>query len=412
MKKNPLKIVALAAALAASAAQADVVTDWNARVGEMIADAKMGTPPAHRLMAIVQTAVFDAVNAITKRYPQRAQPIDAAPGASVDAAVAAANRGVLLKLLPSQQAAIDAAYQRAIDKVADAAQRSAGIAVGERAAAAVLAARGTDGAGTPESWRPTTAPGVYVPTATPATPQWPQRTPWLLASAAQFRPAPPPALDSALWGRDFDEIKAVGAKASSKRSAEQTEVATFWEPTLPAIYHGVLRSAADSAGREPTRNARLFAAATQAMDDALIAVFDAKYAYGFWRPLTAIRNGDVDGHPATERDAGWTPFLDAPMHPEYPCAHCILSSTMGTVLKAELAGDAVPATGFATTGAKGVVRRWTNLDEFMREVQNARVWQGVHYRNSTEIGAEMGRKVGMVAAGRWFGADRMAAAQP
>ena len=192
-----------------------------------------------------------------------------------------------------------------------------------------------------------------MPTATPAVPQWPQRKPWLMASAAQFRPGPPPALTSEAWARDYNEVKALGGKTSTRRSAEQTEIARFWEYSLPPIYHGVVRSVADAPGREVTQNARLFAAVTQAMDDAMIAVFDAKYHYNFWRPATAIRNGDIDGNDATERDASWTPFIDAPMHPEYPSAHSILAGAVGAVLQAEIGAGPMPALTTTSPTAKG-----------------------------------------------------------
>jgi len=161
--------------------------------------------------------------------------------------------------------------------------------VGEKAAAATLALRFDDGAAVGETYRPHTTAGVYVPTAIPIVSQWPQRKPWLMPSPSQFRPGPPPALTSELWARDYNEIKAVGAKNSIRRTAEQTEIARFWETTLPSIYQtGSLRSVAELPGREVTQNARLFAAVTQAIDDAMIAIFDAKYHYNFWRPITAI----------------------------------------------------------------------------------------------------------------------------
>jgi hypothetical protein len=154
-----------------------------------------------------------------------------------------------------------------------------------------------------------------------------------MTSADQFRPGPPPSLTSDLWARDCNEIKALGAKNSTHRSAEQTDIARFWADIVSLPYFPVVRSVATAPGREPTQNARVLAVAAQAIDDALIAVFDAKYHYNFWRPITAIRNGDTDGNDATERDASWLPFIDTPMHPEYPCAHCILSAAVGAVLQ-------------------------------------------------------------------------------
>lgn len=390
MKLIPLLLAAAASVFVASSARADAVTDWNAKVVDLVNDAKMGTPPAHRLMAITQTAVHEAVETIVRRHP----------GASIDAAVAAASRGVVQKALPAQQAAIDKAYETALAAVADGPGKAMGINVGERAAEAVLAARRDDGASAADTYRPQTVAGAYVPTVLPAVPQWPQRKPWLMTSPTQFRPAAPPALGSELWARDYNEIKAIGAKQSTRRSAEQTDASVFWEATLPSVYHGVVRSVASAPGRDVVRNARLFAAVTQAMDDALIAVFDAKYHYRFWRPLTAIRNGDADGNDATERDAAWQPLIDAPMHPEYPCAHCILASTLGTVLKAELGNGPVPPLSTTSTAAKGAARRWTTVDQFVQEVADARVWQGVHYRNSSEVGVAMGRRVGALAAER------------
>ena len=295
-------LLVIVSLLAGRMAQADVVTDWNIKAGEIVVAAKLGTPPANRVLAIVQTAVYEAANAITKRYPASEPPLEAAPGASVEAAIAAANRATLAKLVPSQQAAIDAAYQAALAMLADGPAKTAGIAIGEEAAAAILALRADDGSATGETYRPHTTAGVYVPTVIPVFSQWPQRKPWLMTSPAQFRPGPPPALTSELWARDYNEIKALGGKDSTRRTAEQTEIARFWESTMPTIYHGVVRSVATVPGREVTQNARLFAAVTQAMDDALIAVFDAKYHYNFWRPITAIRNGDIDGNDATERD--------------------------------------------------------------------------------------------------------------
>jgi hypothetical protein len=381
-------------ALSTAPARSDVVTDWNVKANELVVEARIGTPPAVRIMAIVHTAVYEAANAVTQRYPAGALKLVAASGASLDAAVAAANRATLLKLLPNQQPAIESAYLAALAEVGDGPAKSAGIAVGERAAAAVLAAAADDKANAAEAYRPHTTPGAYVPTIVPAVPQWAERKPWVLSSPAQFRPGPPPALHSELWARDYNEIKAIGAKNSTSRSAEQTEIARFWDYSLPPIYHSVVRSVASQSGREPTRNARLFMAASQASDDAIIAIMEAKYHYNFWRPVTAIRNGDSDGNDATERDASWTPFIDTPMHPEYPCAHCVIASAVGTVLQAEIGSGPMPVLSTSSPTAKGATRSWTNTADFMQEVALARIYEGVHYRNSTVVGSAIGKQVG------------------
>ena len=390
---------AVVAWLAGAVAEADVVTDWNDTAAATAVAADLAPQPTYEVMAAVQTAVYEAVNAITGRYPSEGATVPASPGASVPAAVAAANREVLSKLVPGQQAAIDGAFQAALAALPDGPARTDGIAVGERAAASVLARRA--GAGTAaESYRPRTAAGVYVPTVLPFFTEWGQAKPWLMTRADQFRPGPPPSLTSPLWARDYEEIKALGARDSRARSAEQSAIARFWEATVPAIYSGVVQSVTTVPGRDVTQNARLLAVLAQATNDALIAVFDAKYHYGFWRPVTAIRNGDLDGNDATGRDASWAPFIDTPLHPEYPCAHCILASTVGSVLDAEIGAGETPTLRTRSPTAPGVVRSWTRIDDFVQEVADARVYDGVHYRNSTRVGVAMGKQIGALAAAR------------
>lgn len=378
MKKSVLP--ALVSLAACTPVAADVITDWNLKTSELISEAKIGTPPAVRAMALVQTATHEAVKA-------------AAP-ASIDAAVAAANRAVLLKTMPAVQASTEAAYQAALAKIADGAAKSEGIAIGEKAAANVLAARADDMPAGPETYRPFTTPGTYVPTSPVAVPVWPQRKPWAMTSASQFRAGPPPDLKSEAWTRNYNEIKALGGRTSTQRTAEQTDVARFWDFSLPAIYCGALYSVANQPGRTPAQNARLYATATQAMDDALIAVFDTKYHYNYWRPVTAVRNGDTDGNDATERDASWSPLIDTPMHPEYPSAHGALAAAVGTVLKAELRSGPMPTLATTSPTLKGATRQWTSVDAFVEEVGNARVWGGLHYRFSTDTGAAIGKQVG------------------
>jgi hypothetical protein len=396
MTPNTFRITLTAMALAAAAlhVRADVVTDWNVKAGEIVTEAKIGTPPAVRVMAIVQSAVFDGAAAASKRVQGTAR------ADAIAAAVAAANRVTMNKLMPAQEASIQAAYTSALATIADGPAKSAGIAAGEEAAAAVLAARLDDGAAAQEKYKPHTTPGMYVPTAFPAAPTWPQRKPWVMSSATQFRPAAPPALNSAAWARDFNEVKALGGRTSTVRTPEQTEIGRFWDYSQPMIYHGVVRSVALQPGRDAMRNARLYAAVSQAMDDGLIAVFDAKYAYNFWRPSTAIRNAEMDGNAATEPEASWSSMIDTPMHPEYPSAHSILASAVGTVLKVELAGQPVPELSTTSPTAKGVTRRWTRIDDFVTEVSVARVYEGVHFRFSTEVGTAMGKQIGEAVAAK------------
>jgi hypothetical protein len=223
-----------------------------------------------------------------------------------------------------------------------------------------------------------------------------------MTSADQFLPPPPPALDSQQWARDLNEVKTLGAANSTVRTEEQTRIAKFWEATLPPIYHGVVHSVANLPGRSLTQNARLFSAVTRATDDAMIAVFQAKYHYAFWRPITAIRNADKDNNAETLRDASWRPYIPTPMHPEYPCAHCVVAGTVGTVLQADVGAGKMPLLTTQSNTAGGVTRSWQSVEAFMEEVALARIYDGVHYRFSSDAGTEMGIQIGRQAAAAYL----------
>ena len=393
--------VTITSLISAATVRADSVSEWNTRACDLIASANIDTPSANRALAIMHTAIYEAVNAITKKYPAGDLKLNASRAASVDAAIATASRAVLVKLLPAKAIDVEVAWQKAMKAIPDGASKTEGTSIGERAAAAILASRSEDGFGTVESYRPYTIAGVYVPTAVPLVSQWPSRKPWLMTSGSQFRPGPQPDLKSELWARDYNEIKAVGSKNSKTRTQDQTDIARFWEATGPVIYHGLVKSVADSPGRDVTQNARLFMAVTQVTDDAMIAIFDAKYHYKFWRPITAIRNGDIDGNDATTRDESWTPFINTPMHPEYPCAHCIVAASIGTVLQADI-GNATITLSTTSPTANGAKRTWMKVDDLIQEVSNGRIYDGVHYRNSTEVGTAMGRQIGKLAVTKYL----------
>jgi hypothetical protein len=400
---NSVKKVAFATIIIAclsATVSADSVSEWNTRACDLLASTSLDTPSANRILAIMHTAIYEAVNGITRKYPRGDVQLNASQAGSVDAAVATASRAVLVKLVPAKAIDVELAYKKAMEVIPDGTSKNEGSSAGERAAAAVLANRADDGTTTVESYRPYTVAGVYVPTALPLVSHWPSRRPWLMTSASQFRPGPPPDLKSAIWARDYNEIKAIGSRQSQTRTPDQTIIARFWEATGPVIYHGLVRSVAASPGRDITQNARLFMVVTQATDDAMIAVFDAKYHYNFWRPVTAIRNGDIDGNDATERDPSWVPFINTPMHPEYPCAHCIVSGTIGTIIEAEVGSAAAFGTNSPT--ANNAKRTWTKMEDFMQEVANGRIYDGVHFRNSTEVGTAMGRKIGELAVAKYI----------
>ena len=379
--------------LLACGARAEPVANWADTTTGIATDG----PNTIRTMALAQSAVYEAVNAITARYPRDRLDLGPTQGASIDAAIAAASRTVLLHEASALKDRTEAAYAQALATIALGDARTRGISIGERAAADVLA-KHSDDIGNIEPYRPLTSPGVYVPTTVPTGWSVGQHRPWFMKSAAQFRPAPPPALTSTLWARDYNEIKTLGSATSTVRTAEQTEIAKFWATALPDIHIGVVRSVATAPGREVTRNARLYAAAVAAMNEVEISVFEAKYYYQFWRPITAIRNGDRDDNPATERDADWVPLVATPMQPEYPCAHCMLAAVIATVIRADAGGS--PAVNLSTTSntLRGVTRRWTSTEDLVQEVSLARIWAGVHFRSSCEAGTRMGRQVGALVA--------------
>jgi hypothetical protein len=388
---------ALASALAllslCSPGRADVVTDWNETASAAGYAAHLTPDWQSRNLAIMHLAMFEAINSIEPRYaPYRARlPVE--PGASRDAAAAAAAHLALVRLFPAQAKDLDAALQTSLGSVADGPARENGIRLGEQAAATLLAERASDGSAAPNTYRPFTVPGRYVPTAATASSTWGKVRPFGLKSCDQFRPPAPYSLKSAQWAKDYNEIKALGAKTGSTRTAEQTDIARFWELTGPATTYPVTRQLSAALHVDTLDNARLFALTAMATADAAIAVFDAKYAFEFWRPVTAIRNGDIDGNDATERDAGWESFIATPMHPEYPCAHCVFQGSSTAVLRA-LYGDTVARFTLTSTTAPGISRSFDRLSDLVADVINARVYDGVHFRASGAAGAELGRQIG------------------
>jgi len=340
--------------------------------------------------------MFEAVNSIDARYQPYRKRLDAEPGASREAAAAAAAHYVLTRIYPDQAKEFDQALQASLSPVKDETARQKGVRLGERAGAAMLAERSGDGAGGPDTYRPFTAPGKYVPTMLPAASRWGGVRPFALKSGDQFRPGAPYALASREWAKDYNEVKRMGAKAGSARSTEQTEIARFWELTGPATYNPLARQILAAKQADLADCARVFALVSMATADALIAVFDAKYTYNFWRPVTAIRNGDLHGNDAIERDPAWEPIVPTPMHPEYPCAHCITQSAAAGVLQAFF-GDSIPTVKLTSTTAPGVTRTYAKLSDYVNEVIDARVYDGVHYRTSGLVGADMGRKIAAYA---------------
>jgi hypothetical protein len=390
-------------------ARADIVSDWNAKAETIIVEKQITPGSAGRHVALMHLAVFEAVNAIERRYAPYKLNLTAERTVSKEAAAAAAAHAVLMAIHPDRQAALDSGLAASLAPITDGNAKGKGIELGKKAAAEILALRADDGFEAPESYRPHTSPGAYVPTVVPVFSQLTKATPWAMTSPAQFRPAPPPALTSETWTKDLNEIRVIGSRNSPARTAEQTTIARFWLMTGPRSYNPIVRQLAAAKELDVVDCARLFALVAMAASDSFIAVIDGKYAYNLWRPVTAIRNADITGNPATPREASWLPVGDTPMHPEYPCAHCITSSAVGAVLTSVL-GDNVPEFSLTSTTLPGVTRKWTRIQDYNEEVALARIYAGFHYRFSTQVGSDMGRKVGeLVATTQLSGAMALAA---
>jgi hypothetical protein len=378
--------------------RADAITDWDTRATAVASASALG----QREVAIVDLAMFDAVNSLARRYQPYLVRVEGFEGASPEAAAASAAATALIKLHPQNaeefKSALDE-YLKGLAASPDALSR--GTQLGERIATRIYDKRAADGATAVDPYRPRTQPGVYVPTATMVCANWPALKPFVLERADQFRPGPPVALASSEWATDYNEIKVLGARDSKQRTPEQTEIARFWLMTGPQAYHPIAREIVASRHLNLVDSAHFMAMFAVTLTDAYIAVFDAKYHYDFWRPLTAIRNGDQDGNPDTARDATWQPLDTTPQHPEYPCAHCILSEAAVAVIETTGGLGSAAEVWLTSPTAPGVTRHWSNLDSFAAEVANARIWAGFHYRFSTRVGTAMGRKVGQYVAGHF-----------
>jgi hypothetical protein len=391
--RNGTVLLAILASCISTSVCADAISDWNEKAVSTVTTRQLPPPQAERIMAMVHVAMFDAVNTIERRYRPYLVQFPAAPSASREAAAAAAAGAVMAGLYPRDAALTEtkASYLAAIPS-SDA--KLEGIKLGEAVAAKVLEARAQDGADAPDFYRPETAPGVYVPTAPTVGSTWPNLKPFAIASPAQFRPQPPVALNGKPWATDYSEIKELGGRTSVRRSPRQTEDARFWLAPGPVIYYPVVRQVAEAKKLDLVDSARFMALVAVARSDAFVAVFDAKYHYNFWRPVTAIRNGDMDDNAATERDATWQPIDITPPHPEYPCAHCIMAGSIASVVEQVFGSADVAEVVLTSPTAPGIAHRWTNLWAMADEVSQARIWAGFHYRFSTQVGQDMGRQIG------------------
>ena len=419
-----LLILCLTVASLSLPASANEVVQWNETTLKAIEANGQGNVVATRTLAMVQVAVHDALNAVSRRYDAYYFEGPGDPAASPDAAVAAAAHTVLVGVVgsfgtPAQKGAtlalLEQAYAASLSRVTDAPARNKGVAVGRAAGAAMLSLRKDDGATKDAPYTPGMGPGKWRPHPNPvppnppianpdaargyapaAAPGWGNVTPFTLLSASQFWLPGPPALTSPTYARDFNEVKNVGGKVSTVRTADQTETARFWFEG-PGAWNTIARTVAVSRSLDARDSARLLALMNMAMADAYIAGFRIRYVYDSWRPITAIREGDNDGNDATAGDPTWDSHQNTPSVSDYPSTQSTFSGAASVVLASVLGGDQLR---FSTTSGKpfdGITRSFTSFSQAARESADSRVYAGIHFRSACEDGLVLGRKVGQRA---------------
>jgi membrane-associated phospholipid phosphatase len=378
---------------------ADVVLEWNQLALHAVGQARVSPVVASRALAITQAAVYDAVNAIDRSFEPYHAHVHASRGASLAAAAAQAARDTLAALFPSQAGTFDTALAADLVDLPPGRARQ-GVEVGREVARQILEWRSTDGSGATVTYTPGTDPGDWRPTppaVLPAlAPQWPYVTPFAMTSGDQFRPGAPPALDTADYAAAFDEVKSLGRADSTTRTAEQTQIARFWNDGLgtafaPGYWNRIAQDVATDRGLDLVSDARLFALLNIATADALISCWDAKYTYNLWRPVTAIRAADTDGNPDTEADAGWTPLLVTPNFPSYTSAHSTVSAAAAGVLTALFGPDYHFTVG--AEGLPGVTRSFDSFGAAAAEAGQSRIYGGIHYQFDNATGQQVGRSV-------------------
>jgi PAP2 superfamily len=381
---------------ASSQATADTVVEWNVNAANAIF-VTAGQPPQQSVphLAMVHGAVYDAVNAIDgSREGYLISARTGTPSDSKEAAAATAAYRVLLNIVPAQQATLDAQYAASLAAIPEGTSKTRGIAVGEAAAAAMIAARTDDGRFGPFRFAVGTAPGVWRPVL-PAFVNDPNAwlkdvKPFLIQSSSQFRSKGPLALTSRRYAREFAEVKSLGSDTSTTRTADQTLAARYWAENPPATWSRIFRTLSSQQGLSIVENARLFAMLYMSGADALISVWDDKAHFSFWRPITAIREAGTDGNSATASDAAWLPLIPNPPYPEHSSGHTGLSGSFVATLRQFFGTNNL---AWTDTNNAGLTRSFTRFSQAIGEIIDARVWSGIHFRTADQQGARIGRQV-------------------
>ena len=429
-KKLPILPLPIALALVVfvspTIARADAVSDWNLIASNAIVlppPAGAGQPPPVSVLhfAMVQGAVYDAVNAIDRGHqPYLVQP-PSNPTDSKEAATATAAFRVLVGLFPDQVGTLQPLYDAYIAALPDnpPGSKAAGIAIGETTASAMLTARMNDGrfGPTPTPYPSPAPPGIWQPTppnflTDPAA--WVGNVlPFIVPSAAMFRTDGPNPLTSAAYAEDFNEVKELGSLTSITRTPDQTDAAIFWQDQAMALWNRIFRTLAASQNLGIVDSARLFAMENLAAADALIGCWNDKYYYWFWRPITAIREADTDGNPATEADPTWLPLFDpatpvcnplfplfTPPFPDHPSGHACATAAFVNTLQNFFGTDKIGFSAFSNKSC--TTRSFERFSDALNEVIDARVWAGIHFRTADVQGAVLGKKVAQYLKKHYF----------
>jgi hypothetical protein len=372
---------------------------WNQIALDTI-KAELASPlAASRALAIQSVAMFDVVAGIDGTPPYLVA-LEAGEQLSTDAAIAAAAHRVLKHLFPAQSATLDARLAEALAALPDDMRRAEGVEFGRSIADAIIAIRTGDGWNAAVVHEAGSAPGNWIPTLPaydpPLAPHWGKVSPFALASGDEFRPAAPPALDSAEYAAAFQQVKLLGSATSTVRTAEQTEIARFWADgrgtyTPPGHWNSIANQLAVAQDFSPSDAARMLATMNIALADAGVAAWDAKYSYVLWRPVTAIHNADADGNAATVGDSGWTPLLATPPFPEYVSGHSTFSAAAAQILES-IFGDVAFVT--SSIGLPGVQRAFSSFDDAAQEAGMSRIYGGIHFAFGNQAGLALGEKIG------------------
>jgi hypothetical protein len=387
-------IAALVIGLTQFASASNPIVDWN----QIALSTALTTPGTQIYLTYVNLAMYDAVNAIDRRYQQYGPEFHGPRDASKEAAAISAAYQILLNYFPGQAAALQAQYDAAIVGIPDGQAKTSGIAVGQIAAARIVALRTGDGrnANVPYTYPTYPVPGVWIATppafVPPVTPWVGQMVPFTMQSASQFLPVNgPPDLGSRQWAREYNEVKLLGAANSSVRTAAQTEIALFWTANPVATYFGAFDQLAIDRHLNLSKSARLLAMLSVAFTDSGIGCFNAKYHFSFWRPVTAIPNGEIDGNPETEADPTWLPLASTPPHPEFPAAHGCATGAIARTLENFFG---TPNVKFSvSSAATHTTHTYYNVGQLEAEAYWARIFAGFHYRHSLDEGFKLGHRV-------------------